>query len=87
MALPEVDRPTLVTALPCGRFYPEGGEEVFRRLQGAVILRIGSPADGDVEGGGLAIEYEREGVAGLLILGFNELGMWVELDEVFAIAA
>lgn len=59
--------------------YPDGAEALFKRLTGARILQIGSPDDGDLEGGGLVIDYVPEGATDRhrVVLAFNELGMWV----------
>ena len=72
----------VVPALPLGRFQAEGGEAVLRRMQGSTILRIGAPAEGDFDGGGLVIDYRPVGSTTnwRLVLGFHEGGMWVEHD-------
>lgn len=76
------DRPAtlnLVEALPQGQFAPEGGEDVFRAMRGARIIRIGGTDEGDVEGGGLIIDYQpATGPAQRVVFAFTELGMYLE---------
>lgn len=52
--------------------------ELFRRLRGATIVRIGVPENGNLEGGGLALEYRDtpSSESKYIFLEFNELGMW-----------
>lgn len=73
---------SVVEALPLGRFRAEGGEAVLRRMKGSTILRIGTPSEGDFDGGGLIIDYRPVGSTTnwRLVLGFHEGGMWVEHD-------
>ena len=51
-------------------------------LVGSTIVAIGAPVGPKraLEGGGLGIEYRRPGSdrTELLLLAFNELGIWVE---------
>ena len=56
-----------------GRYSPESAS-----LVGATILRIGTTDEPNVDGGGLWSEWDKEGLSGLLVLGFSEIGMWVE---------
>jgi hypothetical protein len=72
----------IVPALPAGRHYPEGGEDVFRGLLGATIVRVGSTDEDGIEGGGLIIDYRTLGSREVrrVVFGFNENGMWVEYD-------
>jgi hypothetical protein len=72
------DRAALIPRLP-KYFHPQGGEEIPRDLLGASILGFGTTEE-RVEGGGLVIDYQPTGNKGArrLILGFTELGMWVE---------
>lgn len=73
---------TVIEALPAGWHQPEGGEEVFRRLRGAKLVQIGSPAEEGLEGGGLVIDYMISGAETpqRLVLAFNELGMWIQAE-------
>ena len=73
----------VVTAFPDSLHGAIEDAEVFRRLAGAEIIRIGAPSKGDFEGGGLIIDYRLHGFAEIhrLILSFNELGMWVTWDS------
>jgi hypothetical protein len=48
-------------ALPSSGRYPEGGEALFKRLAGATIIKICSPAEEGIEGGGLVIDYVARG--------------------------
>ena len=68
---------------------PEGGEEIFRRLVGCKIIRIGSAADADLEGGGLIIDYSiaNSALEHRLVFAFNELGMWLLWDSMEAYRA
>ena len=65
----------------CGDYFdPKKGDDLPPDLFGATIVRIGSPvSERVIEGGGLAIEYTPNGSneRKLLVLEFNELGMWV----------
>jgi hypothetical protein len=70
---------TVVEALPSGYHYPQGGETILRGLSGAKIVRIGSPEEDGIEGGGFVIDYcprasheERR-----IVFAFNENGMWI----------
>lgn len=83
----ERDRPDfknmeVVGALPSAFHYPNGGEELFGRLAGADIVRIGSPPTGEVEGGGLILDYREKGSVEIrrAVFAFTELGMWVLHD-------
>lgn len=69
-------------ALPRASFYPEGDGETFERLTGARILAIGGAAEGDIEGGGLVLDYQpaASDEARRVVFGFNESGMWVEFE-------
>lgn len=68
-------------ALP-GYFHgPDGGEDVFRRLAGAKIVRFGSTNERGIEGGGLILDYELQGNRQRLVFAFTELGMWIEYDS------
>ena len=73
---------TVVGALPLARFYPEGASELFDHMTGARILAIGGPAEGDIEGGGLVLDYVPAGADNphRAVFAFNESGMWVEFD-------
>jgi len=71
----------VIEALPDFFHSPRGKEEVFRRLAGAKIVRIGSTAEKGIEGGGLILDYELDGRIYRLVLAFTELGMWVEYDS------
>lgn len=85
---PSGDRPALkiVRALPNGMKHPVGGEAALQRLIGAMIVEVGSPAvDMEIDGGGLVIEYLKDGHLGCLVLAFDEGGAWVERDEYPAI--
>lgn len=63
-------------------FDPSRGDDVPAELIGAKIITIGSPIGmkEKPEGGGLIIEYvpAHSDQKKVLILGFNELGMWVD---------
>lgn len=52
--------------------------ELFRRLRGATIVRIGILENENLEGGGLAIEYceASSTESKIAILEFNDAGMW-----------
>ena len=62
--------------------------DIFRRrdnlpdgLEGSTIIAIGTLRDTNlVEGGGLVIDYRPAGceTASRVVLGLNELGMWLE---------
>ena len=81
------DRPAPIEILPyLPSYFGRGEEEDAAKLQdlvGATIVRIGTPAKLDLDGGGLAIEYRRVGdeVNRVLLMGFNEIGMWIEAVE------
>ena len=56
-------------------------EEMFPEdLVGSIIVCIGTAEDEGIEGGGLIIDYRPSGKSEnrRLVLGFNEIGMWVE---------
>ena len=57
-------------------------EELFRRLSGATIVWIGTPAESPLEGGGLVIDYRLPGEPDIsrAVLAFNENGMWLMYD-------
>jgi hypothetical protein len=68
------------------RFQPEDGDRVPRGLVGAKVLRFGTVSKDEaatvapsLEGGGLVIDYIRDGdrFPSRVVLEFNELGMWV----------
>jgi hypothetical protein len=53
----------------------------LRPLIGATVLALGKPEGVQLDGGGLAIRYQRTGCAPeTILLAFNELGFWVEPD-------
>lgn len=61
--------------------FAEGDEAFPAELAGATITRIGSPEDPKlIEGGGLVIDFVPQGATTTrrLVLGFTELGMWIE---------
>ena len=63
------------------------GEAIPEKILGAEIRKFGTvPKELDVEGGGLSIEYIPTGEKELrrIIFAFNELGLWVESDEVIS---
>lgn len=70
-------------AAPLAGRYPSGDEGVFKRLAGAVIVRIGAPPpeaiSGRIEGGGFIIDYALPGSDAVhrVVFAFNENGMWV----------
>jgi hypothetical protein len=72
----------VIEALPLSRFYPEGGERLFRAMAGAEIIRIGSTDEDGIEGGGLILDYRRSGfdTVNRVIFAFNESGLWVERE-------
>lgn len=59
-----------------------GEEQLFSRMAGATIVRIGAPAGSPLEGGGLVIDYRVSGEAELrrVAFAFNENGMWLVYD-------
>lgn len=68
--------PELPASVPSGR-----GKSFPPELVGAEIVAIGTLPDASAaEGGGLVIDYRKSGcgVVSRLVLGFTELGMWVE---------
>lgn len=67
----------VVAALPSRVPAYRDGEEVVRRLTGALIVAIGTPDGGTYEGGGLVIDCVPEGAgkAEGLVLAFNKNGM------------
>lgn len=56
------------------------GANVTKNLIGSKIIGFGFSPGIDVEGGGLIVDYIPEGCdkQHRIVLGFNELGMWVE---------
>lgn len=68
----------IIEALPLAMYRPEGGEETLHRMRGATIRRIGGTDEGDLEGGGLLIDYVRPGEREewRVVFAFNELGLW-----------
>lgn len=54
-------------------------DDVFAELSGAQIIQIGTMPAANIEGGGLIIDCRLPGTekASRLILGMNELGMWL----------
>jgi hypothetical protein len=74
----------IIEALPMGSYAPQGGEATLRAMAGARIVRIGSTDEGDLEGGGLIIDYLPAGGDGVrrVIFSFNERGLWVEWQGV-----
>ena len=79
----------VIAALPLSRFYPEGGEGLFRAMVGCRIIRIGSTDEDGIEGGGLIIDYVPPNSDRTLraVFGFTELGMWIEWDGEISIPA
>ena len=73
---------TVVEALPASRHYPTGGEELFRRLAGATIIRMGGTGADGLEGGGLILDYCSAGSAQArrVVFAFNENAMWIEFE-------
>ena len=84
---------TVVEALPVSRFYPAGGEALFRQLAGATIIRIGGTGADGLEGGGLIKQIERiiildyipvgSSQAHRVVFAFNENGMWIEFEGLY----
>ncbi|MSP76029.1 MAG: hypothetical protein EXR12_07830 [Rhodospirillaceae bacterium] len=74
----------VVAALPSAFHFPEGAEELFKRLAGAEIIRIGAPPTKGIEGGGLIIDYRQKGASEYrrAVFAFTEIGMWLEFDDV-----
>jgi hypothetical protein len=72
---------TIMEALPDYLHGPSGGQDVFRRLAGAKIIRIGSTQEDGIEGGGLVLDYELDSAAYRLVFGLSELGMWIVYDS------
>ena len=65
-------------------FHFEQGNPLPKGLVGSIIVRMGTiPASGEVEGGGLVIDYRRPGSKKTrrVVLAFNELAMWVEHES------
>ena len=56
-------------------------------LIGATIVRFGTIPGEKVEGGGLVIDYKPVGSdeAKRIVFGFNELGMWVDSEELISV--
>lgn len=50
----------------------------LRKLEGATILRIGMHRKSTE--GGLTIWYEKDYKLGMVVLGFNDLGIWFDAD-------
>lgn len=75
----------VIEALPDYFHGPLGGEDAFRRLAGARIVKIGASSDRKIEGGGLILDYELNAQKHRLVLAFTELGMWIEYDSFKAI--
>ena len=71
----------VIEALPHYFHPPSGDDEVFRRLAGATILRLGTTQEGGIEGGGLILDYALKGAKHRLVFGMSELGMWVVYDS------
>jgi len=71
-------RAALIPRLP-KYFSPREGAEIPPDLVGATILGFGTTEE-RIEGGGLVIDFQPAGQKKVrrLILGFTELGMWVE---------
>ncbi len=69
----------IIEARPSGRgWLGERDGEHFSALRGAKILKIGTLANPDLEGGGLAIDYETvTGKRRRIVFAFNENGMWI----------
>ena len=78
----------VIPALPNALHPPTEPDSVFQRLVGATIVSIGTAA-ARIEGGGLIIDYRLPGQPQVrrLVLGMNDLGMWVEFDGDAASAA
>lgn len=69
--------------LPPAAHYTDRATELFKALQGATIVAIGTPeSDEGIEGGGFVIDFTEPGSTQIrrVIFGFTELGMWVEFD-------
>jgi hypothetical protein len=76
--------------LPPAEHYLDRAETLFRSLAGARIIRAGAPVtDKPVEGGGLVIDYVRDGDDQVrrLVFGFNDEGMWVEYEGLSTLAS
>jgi hypothetical protein len=61
----------------------ERGKRIPKEIIGARIVGFGAaPIQVDIEGGGLILDYVPAGSSSAkrLVLGFNELGMWVEFS-------
>lgn len=71
----------ITEALPSLFHGPDGAEDVFRRLRGAEIMRLGSTAAEGIEGGGLVLDYKLSEQTYRLVFAFSELGMWVVYDS------
>jgi hypothetical protein len=59
-------------------FHPHDGDEIPAQLSGATIIGFGTSEE-RIEGGGLVIDYKSKNKSQVqrLVLGFNELGMWI----------
>ena len=77
----DLSKTTVNPRLPDWRDSAGNGEAIPRDLIGATIVRLGAaPAECDIEGGGLVIDYVPKDAIDTkrLVLAFNELGMWIE---------
>ena len=75
----DFERAKVVPSLPAT--VAQGRDAIPSDLVGAEIIAFGTLAGARaVEGGGLVIDYrrKRERQVRHIVLGFNELGMWVE---------
>jgi hypothetical protein len=70
----------VVEALPLSRWLPKGEEELFARLRGATIVKLGGTDQCGIEGGGLILDYLIADEVRRIVFGFNENGMWVEYE-------
>lgn len=72
----------VIGGLPQGQYAPSGAVDVFKSMVGARIVRIGSTDEGDLEGGGLVVDFVPVGekTAKRVVFSFNERGMWVEWE-------
>jgi hypothetical protein len=60
-----------------------GNDPIPPDIVGGTIIAIGAPSEHcDLEGGGLVVDFVPRGESSVrrLVLGLNELGMWVEYD-------
>lgn len=75
----DFERAKVVPYLPA--IVAQGRDAIPSDLVGAEIVALGTFARArDVEGGGLVIDYRKNGEQQVrrIVLGFTELGMWVE---------